>query len=76
MAVHGVHRLCVVDASAMRYLTNGNIFAPVMMLAEKAADLILGESPLPPIDVEFYRHAYDGQQTSQVRVAAENSVSR
>jgi len=76
MAVHGVDRLCVVDASAMRYVTNGNIFAPVIMLAEKAADLILGNSPLPPIDVEFYRHACDGELTSQVRVAAANSVSR
>src|SRR5215470_12941921 len=66
MVVHGVDRLCVVDASAMRYVTNGNIFAPVMMLAEKAADLILGNSPLPPIDAEFYRHAYDGQVTSPV----------
>jgi len=26
-----------------------------MMLAEKSADLILGNSPLPPEDVEFYR---------------------
>ena len=41
----------------MRYVTNGNIFAAVMMLAEKAADIILGNSPLPPIDVEFYCHA-------------------
>ena len=29
----------------MPYVTNGNIYAPVMMLAEKAADLILGVSP-------------------------------
>jgi choline dehydrogenase len=29
----------------------------VMMVAEKAADLILGETPLPPATVEFYRHA-------------------
>ena len=28
-----------------------------MMLAEKAADLILGNTPLPPAEVEFYRHA-------------------
>ena len=34
--------LRVVDASAMPYVTNGNIYAPVMMLAEKSADLILG----------------------------------
>jgi choline dehydrogenase len=46
----------VVDASAMRYVTNGNIYAPVMMLAEKAADLILGNTPLLPPSAEFYRY--------------------
>ncbi|MBO0868881.1 MAG: choline dehydrogenase [Micromonosporaceae bacterium] len=56
MAVHGIAGLRVVDASAMPYVTNGNIYAPVMMLAEKAADLILGNTPLPPEPVEFYRH--------------------
>ena len=43
MRVHGLDGLRVVDASAMPYVTNGNIYAPVMMIAEKAADLILGE---------------------------------
>ena len=56
MRVHGVDGLRVVDASAMRYVTNGNIYAPVMMLAEKAADLILGNTPLPPSSAEFYRY--------------------
>ncbi|HUR04397.1 MAG TPA: choline dehydrogenase [Nonomuraea sp.] len=56
MRVHGLEGLRVVDASAMPYVTNGNIYAPVMMLAEKAADLILGNTPLPPEPVEFYRH--------------------
>ena len=54
--VHGVQGLRVVDASTMPYITNGNIYAPVMMLAEKAADLILGNSPLQPEPLEFYRH--------------------
>jgi choline dehydrogenase len=40
----------------MPYVTNGNIYAPVMMLAEKAADLILGNDPLPAEHTEFYRH--------------------
>jgi choline dehydrogenase len=56
MRVHGVDGLRVVDASAMPYVTNGNIYAPVMMLAEKAADLILGNTPLAPADVPYYRY--------------------
>ncbi|MCI4355198.1 MAG: GMC oxidoreductase, partial [Thermoplasmata archaeon] len=54
--VHGVDGLRVVDAAIMPYVTNGNIYAPVMMLAEKAADLILGNTPLPPAAVAFHRH--------------------
>ncbi len=57
MQVHGVTGVRVVDASIMPYVTNGNIYAPVMMLAEKAADLILGNPPLPPADAGFHRHA-------------------
>ncbi|MRH44891.1 choline dehydrogenase [Aquibacillus halophilus] len=56
MKVHGLDNVRVVDASAMPYVTNGNIHAPVLMLAEKAADLILGLKPLEPIDIDFYRH--------------------
>ena len=56
MRVHGLEGLRVVDASAMPYVTNGNIYAPVMMLAEKAADLIAGNTPLPPEPIPFYRH--------------------
>ena len=56
MRVHGVDGLRVVDASAMPYVTNANIYAPVMMLAEKAADLIKGDTPLAPEPLEFYRH--------------------
>ena len=56
MAVHGTQGLRVADASAMPYVTNGNIYAPVMMLAERAADLILGRPPLPAQQVAYYRH--------------------
>ncbi|HKE69298.1 MAG TPA: choline dehydrogenase [Nocardioidaceae bacterium] len=57
MRVHGIAGLRVVDASSMPFVTNGNIYAPIMMLAEKAADLILGNTPLPPADgVAYYRH--------------------
>jgi choline dehydrogenase len=56
MKVHGLEGLRVVDASSMPYVTNGNIYAPVMMLAEKSVDLILGNTPLEPEKVDFYRH--------------------
>lgn len=56
MAVRGMEGIRVVDASVMPYVTNGNIYAPVMMLAEKAADLILGKEPLPSETVNFFRH--------------------
>jgi choline dehydrogenase len=56
MTVHGLQGLRVVDASVMPYVTNGNIYAPVMMTAEKAADLILGNTPLEPEKVDFFRH--------------------
>jgi choline dehydrogenase len=48
MKVHGLEGIRVVDASSMPYVTNGNICAPTMMLAEKSADLIRARSSAPP----------------------------
>ncbi len=55
MKVHGLEGLRVVDGSVMPYITNGNIYAPIMMTAEKSADLILGNTPLKPEKVKYYR---------------------
>lgn len=60
MKVHGTEGLRVVDASVMPYITNGNIYAPVMMIAEKAADLIAGNTPLKPAtDTPWYQAGKD-----------------
>ena len=56
MRVHGVDGLRVVDASVFPFVPNGNIYAPVMMVAERASDLILGNTPLAPEDVPYYRY--------------------
>ena len=54
MRVRGLDGLRVVDASVMPKITNGNIYGPVMMIAEKAADLILGNIALSPSDAPFH----------------------
>lgn len=51
--VHRVDGLRVVDASVMPYVTNANIYAPTMMIAERAADAIAGNTPLPPSDAQY-----------------------
>ncbi|HEC2160927.1 TPA: choline dehydrogenase [Staphylococcus delphini] len=56
MKVHGMENLRVVDASVMPTTTNGNIHSPVLMLAEKAADIIRGRQPLEPEYVDYYIH--------------------
>jgi choline dehydrogenase len=56
MLVHGLEGLSVVDASVFPFVTNGNIYAPVMMVAEKAADILAGNTPLPAAEVPYYRY--------------------
>jgi len=50
LRVRGVDGLRVVDASVMPALPRGNTNAPVIALAERAADLIVGRAPLAPLD--------------------------
>ena len=56
LRVRGTAGLRVVDASVMPELTRGNINAPIVMIAERASDLIRGRPTLAP-DAQFHRAA-------------------
>ena len=52
--VRGVGNLRVVDSSIFPSIPNGNLNAPTLMAAEKAADQIRGRDPLPPSDADVH----------------------
>ena len=52
--VRGIEALRVVDSSIFPTITNGNLNGPTIMVAEKAADIILGKEPLPASNAPYY----------------------
>ncbi len=61
--VRGIEALRVVDSSVFPTITNGNLNAPTIMLAEKAADAIRGRAPLAPSNAPIYiAPAWETQQ--------------